>query len=108
MDDGAADAPFDYSLPPAANVIFSHDAKLAPGRTPDMLPIVLTKKGRRRAYARTPRGRRMLAKRRSLFRDAMNWRRMRAKVFNRLYMTYGRSRRYGARKSYRRRRYYRK
>lgn len=67
-------------------------------------PMVYSRKGRRLAFNRTPRGRRLLAKRRSLFRDAMNWRRMRAKVFNRLYTTYGRTRRYRYKKTYRRRR----
>lgn len=75
------------------------------------VPLVLApkrlKSALRRQFYRTKRGRRILAKKRSLYRDAMNWRKMRAKVFNRLYSTYGRARRYSYRKKsyrYRRRR----
>lgn len=75
------------------------------GRSMPSRPMVLTAKGRKRMFYRTKRGRRVLAKRRSLFRDAMNWRRMRAKVFNRLYTTYGRARRYSTRRKYYRRRF---
>lgn len=103
------DQAFDYSAPPLPGVRFQQDGPTVyddiKGRSMPSAPMVYSRKGRRLAYRRTPRGRRMLAKQRSLFRDAMNWRRMRAKVFNRLYTTYGRARRSGYRKTYRSRRY---
>lgn len=65
----------------------------------------------RRRYRRGRVGRyrrRYSYKSRKLFRDAMAMRRMKSRVFNRIYQVYGKPRYGGFRKSYRRRRFFRR
>ena len=101
MEDGPAFAAMpDLGYADAPNVVRMQAGQRMPA------PVLVGKnytRAKTRLFYRTKRGRRFLAKRRSLYRDAMNWRKMRAKVFNRLYTTYGRARRYSyKKKSYRR------